>query len=157
MAEATPTETTTAARATATRVQDERTGKYYLQGREEAVKGLANVFGNGDFMPLTWPQAYDKTLVFEAEVVYCFSAVADDNAFDRSEVFRFRLWGWSAKEGGAEPSVTMDWQDFNGDDPPGEPYGWNCLLIEAVERLREVRSGKALFTPLVVGAPSARA
>ncbi len=127
-----------APRETASLVRDPVSGQMFLQGREVFTPDLANVFGNGDFQPVC--RAGDQRIVFEAEVRYGFSAQADDDRTDQAEVYSFRLWGWSVTPAGAQASLMFgDWEDFQGDDPPGAPYGWDALLYEAVHQLREAR------------------
>lgn len=102
-------------RTTARVAEDEATGCEYLQGVESATKNTANVFGNG-------------RISFEAEVEHCFFAADEDNFDDHAEVYRFRLWNWTLKNGQANASVMIDWQDFTSEYFPGEEYGWDQLL-----------------------------
>ncbi len=141
-------------RTTVTRIRDEASGAFYLQGVEETTLNRTNVFGDGDFTPVA---AKRRRLSYEAEVEFAFEVRADDDKLDYSDVFRFRLWSWSltegGAEGGAEATVLMGWQDFNGDDPPGAEYGWDQLLRAAVDRLRRARSERQTGARVQVGAP----
>ena len=145
-------------RLTATLVRDKRSGEMFLQGREEFTPRLANVFGNGKFKPVR--QHFDKQIVFEAEVSYRYSEHADDDVTDCSEVYGFRIWGWSVTPDGPEASLSLSggWEYFQGDYPPGAEYGWDALLYEAVEQLREARiaqrHNKTLPVRLVGGLPA---
>jgi len=135
---------------TVTAVWDEGTGRWHLQGREQATAQAANVFGNGNFEPVGADS--DKRIVFEAEVKFCFGAGADDDPTDYGEAFQFRLLQWGIRSERAVSTVLLDWQDFSGDDPPGEEYGWDTLLRLAVARVRRVRSEREPFEPVLVGA-----
>lgn len=138
-------------RTTVTRIRDEASGAFYLQGVEETTLNKTNIFGDGDFVPVT-PER-KRRIAYEAEVAFAFEVRADDDKLDYSDVFRFRLWMWSLTEGGAEATVLMGWQDFNGDDPPGAEYGWDQLLRAAVDRLRRARSERQPVRSMQVGAP----
>lgn len=137
-------------RTTAKRIRDEASGAFSLQGVEETTLNRTNVFGDGDFSPVA---AKRKRLSYEAEVAFAFEVRADDDKLDYSDVFRFRLWSWSLTPDGAEAELLQDWQDFNGDDPPGAEYGWDQLLRAAVDRLRRARSECQMMKSEQVGAP----
>lgn len=138
-------------RTTATCIRDEASGAFYLQGVEETTLNKTNVFGDGDFVPVT-PEL-KRRISYEAEVAFAFEVRADDDKLDYSDVFRFRLWSWSLTEGGAEAELLLSWQDFNGGDPPGAEYGWDQLLRAAVNLLRRARSERQTGARVQVGAP----
>ncbi len=138
----------TAKSPSVTRQRDEKTGQFFLQGRETADKNGANVFADADYRPISAHNSHHR-IGTEVIVTYCFF---EGDIDDYGEVHSFVVQTWRDAPDGPEATIFINGEDFVAYQE-AQWEEWAHLLREAVDRIRQARYNKVEFEPRLVGGP----